>query len=312
MKHFNSLELPVICAPMFLVSGPELVTACCEGGIIGAFPAANARTVETLEEWMVQLNNRRQSNEKMAPWALNMVVHRTYQRLDAELELVRRYRPQLVITSLGSPKKVVEVVHEYGGLVFSDVSDVRFARKAAAAGVDGLILVAAGAGGHAGELNSFAFVDKVRTFWDGWLVLAGGIATGNAILAARAAGCDLAYVGTRFIVAKESMAPKTYKSMLIESEAEDIVRTAAFSGVPANMLIPSIRRAGLDPERLHDKKEVEFDHMNRREAKAWKDIWSAGHGVGMIQKIETAKDVISRLKQEYERARERLNVAISE
>ncbi|GHH99119.1 NAD(P)H-dependent flavin oxidoreductase [Neobacillus kokaensis] len=311
---WNLLRLPVIAAPMFLVSGTELVKTCCLSGVIGSFPAPNARPIEVLDQWMGELNESlNDAREKdpagrIAPWALNMVVHSSYSRLKDELELIKKHKPQLVITSLGSPKVVVEIVHEYGGLVFSDVSDVKFARKAAEAGVDGLILVASGAGGHAGQINGFAFVDMVRSFWDGIIVLAGSISTGKGILAAQAAGADLAYMGTRLIVATESLANDEYREMLVGATQEDIVLTDAFSGVNANMLKPSIKKAGLDPEQLVSKEKVDFDDMQRdTNAKAWRDIWSAGHGVGAIDRIESAADIIRRLEKEYKQALERIN-----
>jgi nitronate monooxygenase len=313
-KWWNQLTVPAIAAPMFLVSGPNLVSACCLNGVIGSFPAPNARPIEVLDEWMGRLNadletaREKEPARKIAPWAMNMVVHSSYSRLEAELELLKKHKPQLVITSLGSPKKVVEIVHQYGGLVFSDVSDVKFARKAAESGVDGLILVASGAGGHAGEINSFAFVDSVRTFWDGIIVLAGAISTGRGILAAQAAGADLCYMGTRFIVATESMANDDYRQMLVDATQEDLILTDAFSGVKANMLKPSITKAGLDPDRLAKKEKVDFDSMQKEtSAKAWKDIWSAGQGVGAIQKIESASEIIQQLEKEYKEALNKLN-----
>jgi nitronate monooxygenase len=303
---WNQLKLPVISAPMFLVSGTELVKNCCLNGVIGSFPAPNARPIEVLDQWMGQLNEELEEaraldpSRKIAPWAMNMVVHSSYSRLQEELALIKKHQPQLVITSLGSPKQVVDIVHEYGGLVFSDVSDLKFALKAAESGVDGLILVASGAGGHAGQINSFAFVDMVRNFWDGIIVLAGSISTGKGILAAQAAGADLAYMGTRFIVATESMANDEYREMLVEATQEDIILTDAFSGIMCNMLVPSIKKAGLDPEKLVKKNKVNFDNMQREtNAKAWKDIWSAGHGVGAINKIESASEIISSLEKEY-------------
>ncbi len=314
-KHWlDNLELPVIAAPMFLVSGPDLVAAACKNGVIGAFPAPNARPIEVLDEWMGRLNGElekaREENpeRKIAPWAMNMIVHSSYARLEDELELIRKHKPELVITSLGSPKRVVEAVHDYGGLVFSDVSNMKFAHKVAEAGSDGLILVGAGAGGHAGPINIFAFADRVRQFWDGYLVLAGSISTGYGILAAQALGADLAYMGTKFIAAKESMANDEYKQMLIDSTEEDVILTDAFSGVNANMLAPSIRKAGLDPEKLKRKEKVDFSHMNTG-SKAWRDIWSAGHGVGTIEKVEPAADIIQQLKAEYEAAGKRLHAA---
>lgn len=312
------LKLPVISAPMFLVSGPDLVKNCCLNGVIGSFPAPNARPIEMLDQWMGQLNEEleqaraKNPDRKIAPWAMNMVVHSSYSRLQDELELIKKHKPQLVITSLGSPKHVVDIVHEYGGLVFSDVSDLKFAKKAAETGVDGLILVASGAGGHAGQINSFAFVDMVRSFWDGIIVLAGSISTGKGILAAQAAGADLAYMGTRFIVATESMANDEYREMLVESTQEDIVLTDAFSGVMCNMLKPSIVKAGLDPEQLVKKDQVNFDSMQREtKSKAWRDIWSAGHGVGAIDKIESTADIINRLEAEYKEALEKVNSSAS-
>ncbi|MED4226841.1 nitronate monooxygenase [Neobacillus cucumis] len=311
---WRQLRLPVISAPMFLVSGTELVKTCCLNGVIGSFPAPNARPIEVLDQWMGQLNDElaearvKDPNRKIAPWAMNMVVHSSYSRLQDELNLIKKHKPQLVITSLGSPKHVVEIVHGYGGLVFSDVSDLTFAKKAADAGVDGLILVASGAGGHAGQINSFAFVDMVRSFWDGIIILAGSISTGKGILAAQAAGADLAYMGTRFIVAKESMANDEYRNMLVESTQEDLILTDAFSGVKANMLKPSIKKAGLNPEQLVKKDQVNFDDMQKEtNAKAWKDIWSAGHGVGIIDRIESAAVIINRLEIEYREALQKIN-----
>ncbi|MGG5254042.1 NAD(P)H-dependent flavin oxidoreductase [Neobacillus sp. SM06] len=311
---WEQLRLPVISAPMFLVSGPDLVKNCCLNGIIGSFPAPNARPIEVLDQWMGQLNAElnaaRSTNpeRKIAPWAMNMVVHRSYSRLQEELALIEKHQPQLVITSLGSPRAVVEIVHRYGGLVFSDVSDLTFAKKAAETGVDGLILVASGAGGHAGQINGFAFVDMVRDFWDGVLVLAGSISTGKSILAAQAAGADLAYMGTRFIVAKESMAKDEYRQMLVDATQEDILLTDAFSGVKANMLIPSIKKAGLDPEKLVKKEKVDFDHMQKGEnARAWRDIWSAGHGVGAIHEIHSVSEIVSQLELEYREALRKIN-----
>ncbi|WP_144548061.1 nitronate monooxygenase family protein [Bacillus sp. X1(2014)] len=311
---WNQMKLPAISAPMFLVSGTELVKNCCLNGVIGSFPAPNARPIEVLDQWMGQLNaeldeaRTLEPNRKIAPWAMNMVVHSSYGRLQEELELIKKHQPQLVITSLGSPKLVVDIVHEYGGLVFSDVSDLKFAKKAAEAGVDGLILVASGAGGHAGQINNFAFVDMVRNFWDGIIVLAGSISTGKGILAAQAAGADLAYMGTRFIVATESMANDEYREMLVESTQEDILLTDAFSGVMCNMLVPSIKKAGLDPGTLVKKDQVNFDSMQREtNAKAWRDIWSAGHGVGAINKIESVSEIIRSLEIEYKEALQNLN-----
>lgn len=311
---WNQMKLPAISAPMFLVSGTELVKNCCLNGVIGSFPAPNARPIEILDQWMGQLNaelaeaRALEPHRKIAPWAMNVVVHSSYGHLQEELELIKKHQPQLVITSLGSPKLVVDIVHEYGGLVFSDVSELKFAKKAAEAGVDGLILVSSGAGGHAGQINNFAFVDMVRNFWDGIVVLAGSISTGKGILAAQAAGADLAYMGTRFIVATESMANNEYREMLVESTQEDILLTDAFSGVMCNMLVPSIKKAGLNPDTLVKKAQVNFDSMQREtNVKAWRDIWSAGHGVGAINKIESVSEIINSLESEYKEALQTLN-----
>ncbi len=291
------MALPAIAAPMFLVSGPDLVLACCRAGVIGAFPAPNARRIEDLDAWLQRITH--ELSPSAAPYALNLVVHSTYQRLAAELELVKRHRPPLVITALGSPKHVVETVHAYGGRVFADVANVTFARKAAAAGVDGLILVAAGAGGHVGPLAAFAFLPEVRKFWRGAIVLAGAVSDGRAVRAAEVLGADLAYVGTRFIASSENMAGDGHKQMLIESGAEDIVLTNAVTGVNANFLARSLVAGGFDLKNLRPK-AIDFRGDPQDEAKAWKSIWSAGQGVGAVDRIEPAAAIIERLKQEYD------------
>lgn len=293
---------------MFLVSTPEMVIECCKEGIIGSFPSLNARPVEVLDEWMKRITEELQKvresqpERRVAPWAVNLIVHRTNPRHEADLELIRKHRPPIVITSLGNPAPVAEMVHDYGGLVFSDVSTLVHARKAAESGVDGLILVCCGAGGHAGTINPFAFVGEVRRFWDGILILAGCISGGRDIFAAQAMGADLAYMGTRFIPAAESSASDDYKRMLIESNLDDLVYTDAFSGVRANFLKPSIRRAGLDPDNLRKKETVDFSHLGS-DVKAWRDVWSAGQGVGMIERVQTVAEIVADLKREYEEAR---------
>lgn len=301
----DNLALPAIVAPMFLVSGPELVLASCAEGLCGSFPAPNCRTLGELEEWLDRVSSgvtrmrNRACSRKIAPWALNMVVHRTYERLDAELELLARYRPPIVITALGSPAHVIDAVHAYGGLVFADVNSVRFARKAAAAGVDGLILVSAGAGGHVGPLAGFAFLPEVRRFWDGPLVLAGAICDGRAVRAAEVLGADLAYLGTRFIAARESMAVDGYKDMLIDAGAEDVALTNAVTGVPANFLSRSLAAAGFDPRGGIVERTVNFAGDPHDEAKAWKNIWSAGQGVGATGAVEPVAEIADALKSEY-------------
>lgn len=299
--------LPVIAAPMFLVSGPELVIASCKSGVISAFPAPNARTIEGLEEWMKMISESlleeciQHPERKIAPWATNIITHKSYDRFEQELKLIQRYQPPIVITALGSPARVMEAVHSYGGVVFADVNSVQFAKKAAQVGVDGLILVSSGAGGHTGAMTGFAFVEAVRQFWDGIIVLAGGISSGKGILAAQALGADLVYMGTSFIPAEESMAQQAYKEMVVQAKCDDILMTNAFTGVHANMLIPSIKQAGLIPEELQPKGTIDFSSP-QGESKAWRDIWSAGHGVGAIQSIQPAAAIIQQLLQEYEQA----------
>lgn len=308
----SQLELPVITAPMFLVSSPNMVIEACKSGIIGSFPLLNARTSEILEEWMDKICFELESikkidpNRKVGPWAVNLIVHKSNKRYIEDLELVKKYQPPIVITSLGDPSLVSEIVHEYGGLVFSDVIDLKFAKKAIHKGVDGLILVASGAGGHSGVINPFAFISAVREFWDGIIVLAGSISNGNEILAAKALGADLVYMGTRFITATESFADDEYKEMLLNSTFEDIIYTDVFSGIKANYLIQSIVKAGLDPSHLPDKKSIDFSEMSKSKAKAWKDIWSAGHGVSTIKKIQTTAEIVAELKQSYSDALSKL------
>lgn len=301
--------LPAIAAPMFLVSGTELVTAACLAGVIGAFPTPNARSAEILDEWMRlvvdTLASARAHNpqQRVAPWAANIIVHRSNTRLPADLDLVIKYRAPIVITALGSPAAVVEAVHSYGGIVLADVNSVAFAAKAAKTGADGLVLVASGAGGHTGHTTAFAFVDAVRQFWDGIVVLGGGISTGRSIRAAQALGADLAYLGTRFIATDESLAAAEYKAMITAASAEDLVLTAAFTGVPANMLRPSIVRAGLDPDTLVAKNSIDFDQPQSN-SKAWKDIWSAGQGVGAIRSVQPVAALVAELRREYVQALE--------
>jgi nitronate monooxygenase len=304
----DQLVLPVIAAPMFLVSSPDMVIESCKAGIIGSFPLLNARTVDILDDWMKRITEelerirKEHPNRRVAPWAVNLIVHRTNKRYEADFNLIKKYQPPIVITSLGDPTPVVNVVHEYGGLVFSDVSTLYHAKKAARTGVDGLVLVCSGAGGHAGTINPFAFVGEVREFWDGITILAGSLSSGRDILAAKALGVDLAYLGTRFIPASESFASEDYKRMLIESTLDDLIYTDAFSGVNANYLKPSIQRAGLDPDHLQKKEAVDFSDLNQTDAKAWRDIWSAGQGVGQIKRVQPVAEIVADLRREYEEA----------
>jgi nitronate monooxygenase len=290
------MALPVIAAPMFLVSCPDLVVACCRSGVIGAFPAPNCRTIEDLDAWLERI--ARDAGADAAPFALNMVVHSTYPRLAAELDLIKKHKPPLVITALGSPRHVVEVVHSYRGRVFADVISPRFAKKAIEAGVDGLILVAAGAGGHAGALAPFAFLPEVRKFWSGPVVLGGAVANGRAVRAVEVLGADLAYVGTSFIAAAESMAPAAYKEMLIRTDAEGIVLTDAVTGVHGNFLAESLVASGYDLKNLQPK-QMNLAGGSDTAMKAWKHIWSAGQGVGSVAAVEPAAEIIARLRREY-------------
>lgn len=296
-----NLTLPAIGAPMFLISGPDMVVAQAKAGMIGSFPTPNARTPEILDQWMRQISLALESAGNAAAWAANLVVHPSNDRLPADLECVIRHKPSLVITALGSPTRVIDSVHGYGGLVFADVNSVSFARKAAAAGVDGLVLVASGAGGHTGQTAGFAFVEEVRQFWDGPIVLGGAISTGHAIRAAEVLGADLAYVGTALIACEESMAERAYKEMVIGAGAEDIVPSRGITGVTANWLRDSLIAAGHDPKNMAEDKKPNFDNA-QDDAKAWKNVWSAGQGVGAVQAIEPMAKIVARLKQEYDAA----------
>lgn len=309
----QELRAPVIGAPMFLVSGPELVIEQCRHGIIGAFPALNARPQELLEEWLTRIENALASHRRehpgatVAPYAVNLIVNPANKRLESDFEVCVRHKVPIVITSLSAPTAIAKRVHEYGGIVFHDVIKVRHAEKALEAGVDGIILVCAGAGGHAGRLNPFALVNEIRRMFAGPLVLAGAITNGAGVLAAQAMGCDAAYMGTRFIATNESLAPERYKQMLVESNAEDIVYTPFFSGVHGSYLKPSIRAAGLDPDNLPAEGEGKLQYRSRDERpKTWKDIWGAGQGVGNIEAVLPAGVLVDRIVQEYEAARAKL------
>lgn len=293
------LRLPAIAAPMFLVSGVDMVLAACKAGIIGSFPANNARSLDELDAWMATIASTLPADAP--PWAMNIMVHRSYARWEEELELVLKHRPPIVITALGSPSAVVDAIHGYGGLVYADVNSLTFAHKAAATGVDGLILVAAGAGGHTGPISGFAFAPAVREWFEGTIVLGGGIGSGQAIRAAQMLGADLAYLGTRLIACEESLAVPGYKQMLVEASAEDIVTSAALTGMPANWLKASLLAAGYDAEGLKAKAEI---NLGRPEdaAKRWRDVWSAGHGAGQVKAVEPLAAIIDKLAAEYAQA----------
>ena len=297
-------RVPAIAAPMFLVSGPELVIAACQAGVAGTFPALNARPAAQLDEWLAEIDRAlaTQPGRPCAPHGVNLILHPGNERLAEDLATVVRHRVPLVITSLGHPGEVVKAVHGYGGLVFSDIIHAYHAKKAAAAGVDGIIAVAAGAGGHAGTLSPLSLIREIHEFWDGVLVLAGAISDGASIRAAEVLGADFAYLGTRFIATRESRAPDEYKAMLVQCGAEDVVYTDAISGTNANFLWPSLARAGFSREQL----SVSFGKGKLKsladEAKAWRDLWSAGQGVATIHDIPDVAELVARLAREYQAA----------
>lgn len=296
------LKLPLIAAPMFLVSGPELVIAACKAGVIGSFPTANCRTLEDLDQWLSRM--RDELSEGDAPVAPNLIVHRTNSRLKDDLALICEHKPAMVIASVGSPAPIVDAIHGYGGLVFADIATMRHAEKAIEAGADGLILLTAGAGGQTGWANPFAFVRGVRAIFDGPVVLAGGVGDGQALRAAEVLGCDLAYMGTRFIATRESMAKQGYKDMLMSSRLDDVKLTRAMTGLETNMLIPSLVAAGLDPENLPERGSVQIDKdINPNVPKRWKDVWSAGHSVQQVDGVPAVADLVAQIAGEYAEAR---------
>ena len=295
-------RLPLLAAPMFLVSGPDLALACARAGVIGSFPAPNARSVAMLERWLQQITTALEGVSDAAPWALNMIVHSTYDRFDRELELVMKYQPKVVTTALGSPRRVLEHVHSYGGVVMADVITPTLARKAADAGADALILVTQGAGGHTGNYNPFAFIAEVRKFWDGPLGLAGCISTGRDLRAAQLMGADFATAGTRFIATSESMAAPEYRQLVVDSNIEDLVSSKAVSGVLGNWLKATMVSAGVDPDGDGKDKRIDFSGDISAGKKAWKDIWSAGQGLGAVDKVAPAGAVVAAIRQEYFKA----------
>jgi nitronate monooxygenase len=289
------LAIPAIAAPMFLVSGPDLVVETCKSGIMGTFPALNQRSSEGYAEWLSEIEDR--LTGVATPFGINLIVHKTNARLQRDLEITVQHKVPIVITSLGAVRDVVDAIHSYGGLVFHDVIHLHHARKAADAGVDGLIAVCAGAGGHAGLLNPFAFVAEIREFFERIVILSGSINTGRQIAAAKMLGADFGYLGTRFIATRESRAPEAYKQMILDSAAKDIIYTPAISGVHGNFLRASIVAAGGDPDNLPSS--VKMHISSESEAKAWKDVWSAGQGVGTIHDVPSTADLCSRLIAEY-------------
>jgi nitronate monooxygenase len=303
----KDLALPAIAAPMFLISGPKLVIECCKNGIVGTFPALNQRTSEGFEEWLIEIKTsleafENETGKKAAPYGVNLIVHPTNPRLEADIKLCVKHKVPLIITSLGAVSQVVDAIHSYGGLVFHDVIKKRHAKKAAGAGVDGLILVAAGAGGHAGTINPMTLVAEIKKFYDKTILLSGCISTGRDIASALQMGADLAYMGTRFINVDESKANDAYKKMIIESEASDIIYTASISGVHANFLGASLKAAGITEEDLKKDTKIDFGKEMDTEVKAWKTIWSAGQGVTTIENSIPVSELVDTLKTEFKSA----------
>lgn len=313
----GKLRVPLIGAPMFIVSGPELVIAQCQAGIVGSFPALNARPQSMLGEWIAQIKDalaeyaEAHPDEPVAPYAVNQIVHASNLRLREDVETCVEHEVPIIITSLRPPEDVVKAVHSYGGLVFHDVISLRHARKAISQGVDGIIAVCAGAGGHAGPLSPFALVKEIRKEFDGAVILSGCITSGSDVLAARAMGADLAYSGTRFIASDEANAVPEYKEMIVQSASSDIVYSSLFTGIHGSYLKGSILNAGLDPENLPEgsKAQMDFAKANKSDAKAWKNIWGAGQGVGDINDILPAREIVLRIEREYKDALARLNAA---
>ena len=299
----KGLTLPVICAPMFIVSNPDLVIAQCKSGVIGSFPALNARPKEALDEWLTRIKAELAADPNAAAFAVNQIIHPSNERLQHDMELCVKHEVPLIITSLSAPTQIVPPVHAYGGKVFHDVISVRHAEKALEAGVDGLILVCAGAGGHAGMLSPFALVGEIRKFYDGPIALSGSIANGSAILSAEAMGADFAYIGTRFIATTEANAQVAYKQCIVDSAAVDVVYTPYFTGVHGNYLKKSIVASGLDPANLPERDKTSMNFGAAAGAKAWKDIWGAGQGVGNINDVLPTVELVARMKQEYRAAK---------
>ena len=310
-KHIeDNISIPVIGAPLFLVSGPDLVIAQCKAGIIGSFPALNARPQHVLEEWIIRIKTElaqyqeENPDAKVAPFAVNQICHGSNDRLMQDMETCVKHEVPIIITSLRPPAEVVEAAHSYGGLVYHDVISVRHAKKAAEQGVDGLILVCAGAGGHAGALSPFALLREVKKWFDGTVILSGSIGDGHAVASAIALGADFAYLGTRFIATEEANADPEYKRMLEASAAEDIVYSSLFTGVHGNYLKPSIKNAGLDPDNLPDadKSSMNFGSGGNTDSKAWKDIWGSGQGIGNIKDSPSVEELVGRIEAEYKTA----------
>ncbi|MBL6591926.1 MAG: nitronate monooxygenase [Flavobacteriaceae bacterium] len=306
-NYFSDLKIPAVAAPMFLISGPKMVVECCKNGIVGTFPALNQRTTKGFEEWVIQIKNEidefeKETGKKAAPFGVNLIVHNTNPRVKADLKICIKHKVPIIITSLGAVSQLVGAVHSYGGLVYHDIIKRRHAEKAAEAGVDGMIVVSAGAGGHGGTLNPMSLISEVRSFFKKTILLSGCISTGKDIASAMQMGADLAYMGTRFINTKESLADEEYKKMIIDSTANDIIYTAAVSGVNANFLRPSLEAMGITEEMWNNSKKIDFGEeldAAQAEAKAWKTIWSAGQGVTEINDCPDVENLIKNLREEF-------------
>ena len=309
------LRLPVICSPLFIISNPDLTIAQCKAGVVGSFPSLNARPLSQLDEWLARITeelaawDREHPDQPSAPFAVNQIVHKTNDRLEKDLELCEKYKVPMVITSLGAREELNQAVHGWGGTVMHDIINDRFARKAIEKGADGLIAVASGAGGHAGQLSPFALIQEIRQWFDGPLALSGSIASGSSVLAAQAMGADLAYIGSMFIASEEANADQAYKQMIVDSKATDIVYSNLFTGVHGNYLAPSIAKAGLDPANLpeSDPSAMNFGSVGSSKAKAWKDIWGCGQGIGVVDAVRPAANIVDQLADEYHAAAKALD-----
>ena len=312
-----SLRLPVVAAPMFLISGPDLVLAACKAGIVGAFPTPNARPISQLDDWMRRITEglaqarEAQPAATLGPWCANLVTHSSNTRLAEDLELIAKYKPPVVVTALGSPKPAISVVHSYGGIVLADVINLNLARKAVAAGADGLACVCAGAGGHTGFLSPFAFVSAVREFFEGIVVVGGGISDGWGVAGAMACGADLVYMGTRFIPVTESMAPQAYQQMVVDCHVDDLLVSSAVTGTAASWLKPSLLANGFDPAHMPDAPGRQYDSNQSFAGKKWMDVWAAGQGLGTIRAIAPVAEVVDELCREYEQACSRLQCLLT-
>ena len=311
----NRLRLPVVGAPLFIISNPDLVIAQCKAGVVGSFPALNARPEPVLDEWLERITSELAAydaanpDSPSAPFAVNQIVHGSNARLKHDMDMCVKYKAPIVITSLGAKEWVNEMVHSYGGIVLHDVINNRFAKKAIEKGADGLIAVAAGAGGHAGTTSPMALIQEIREWFDGPLLLSGSIATGDAVLAAQAMGADLAYIGSAFIATEEADAEQGYKQAIVDYGADDIVYSSLFTGVHGNYLKPSIEAAGLDPNNLpeSDPSKMDFGSGGNTDAKAWKNIWGCGQGIGAVKALDTAGDYVAKLRDQYQQAKDRIN-----